>query len=157
MTPLIAQWLAKIGIGAILIASLIGYGYMCGEASKQAEIDADKVQRLQLDAQIAADNTALIKANAEKIYEGEMQHEKDIAIIGDLRSQLDRVRVHFPAGSCTVSGVGATTASADAASGVLPIDVDRAFAKLQSGVTELMQVCDKLNVDAIRMNSRSTN
>jgi hypothetical protein len=154
MSPTLVQALLKTAGLVAAIVALIFFGYVKGEAHKQLEIDAADTARAKAVAARVAADAELIKSNAVKIHEGDMQHEKDMVVISDLSKRIDRVRVHIPTtGDCAMSSVAeAGTGSSDAA-GVFSNRVDAAFEQLQEGISRLTKTCDTLNADATRLNA----
>jgi hypothetical protein len=86
-------------------------------------------------------------------HDAEVQHGKDQLAINDLASRIGRMRIHIPAGCETDPKADTTCTCADGTSGIFPGGVDAAFAELQAGVGRLIQRCDQLNIDAIRLNT----
>jgi len=84
-------------------------------------------------------------AYAERIKQGEVQHDADQDRINRLTADLGRVRVHIPA--CP------TSTDQSGVAGVFSDRVDEEFGRLQARAGELFQRCDQLNIDAIRLNS----
>jgi len=83
-------------------------------------------------------------AYAERIKQGEVQHDADQATINRLTTDLGRVRVHIP--TCSAG------AGQDGGAGVFSEATDRAFESLRVGDDQDFQRCDQLNIDAIRLN-----
>ncbi len=147
MTPL-AQLRLAAGIGlAILAAFGLWYlhhdGYAEGKLEIQAKWDADKISRDE------AQKDALV-AYANRINQGEAQHDQDQVLINQLRDDAGRVRVHL---SACGSNPAAAGADSNGAAGVLPDRVDQRFAEFQERVGSLIARCDQLNIDAIRANA----
>jgi len=91
----------------------------------------------------------------ETIRLAEEQHATDQITITRLGNQLAGVRIHIPSVSCDpVPGISQTAAHSNGAGGILSERVDAAFAQLQSGVGQLVQRCDQLNIDAIQVNAQ---
>lgn len=102
----------------------------------------------------AADAALAQRQQADQLkHDAEVQHGKDQLAINDLTDRIGRMRIHIPAGCKTDAQAGAAGAGADGTAGIFPGGVDAAFAELQAGVGRLVQRCDQLNVDAIRLNT----
>ena len=137
-----------LGIVLFWGASITGagvYEYRNGVAVTTAVYEK---QQIEVDAKSAK----LIADKDSKIHEGDTQHGKDQILIDSLAGQLsDRMQVHFPTTRCSANSKVGT--NSDGASGVLSSGVDETFAKLQAGVSRLVERCDQLNIDAIASNT----
>lgn len=80
-----------------------------------------------------------------------VEHDKNAIIVHNLSHELDRVRVNFP--TCPVSEAAEADPDRDGAARIFSDTLDALFARLQKGVGELSERCDKLNIDAIRLNA----
>jgi hypothetical protein len=91
-------------------------------------------------------------AKAALIQKGVDQHEKDQLVINRLHNDVSGLQV---TGICrsTLPSTNQASEGTDAAGGVLSSRVDEEFARLQKRTDELIQRCDQLNIDAIRLNS----
>jgi len=99
-----------------------------------------------------------VAERAEQTKLAEEQHAQDQLVINRLGNQLAGVRVKLPTVGCdSVSGAGQTTSDSNGTSRILYQRVDAAFARLQTGVGQLIQRCDQINIDAIEANSRTKN
>ena len=139
-----------LGIVLLWVASIAGtgvYEYRDGAAVTTAANDKQRIEENAKSAKLIAEKDALI-------LQGGIEHAKNQTRINNLATQLadaKRVQVHIPVAQCG----GDTKGSADpnGASGILSTGVDDAFAKLQDGVSRLVQRCDQLNIDAIASNT----
>lgn len=80
-----------------------------------------------------------------------VEHDKNASIVRNLNRELDRVRVNFP--TCAVSEATEAGTDTNGTTRILSDSVAALFARLQSRVGELGERCDKLNIDAIRLNA----
>lgn len=87
------------------------------------------------------------KKHAERIKTAQEKHDADQKTIARLAADARRLRVNFPVCPDSASGEGA-----DGRSGILSARVDELFAELQSRTGSLVERCDQLNADAIRLN-----
>jgi hypothetical protein len=137
-----------LGIVLFWGASLGGagvYEYRNGVTVTKAAYEMQQIAVDQKSAILIADKDA-------KILEGGTQHGKDQIVIDRLAGELsDRLQIHIPTARCSVdTQVGTNT---NGASGILSSGVDTSFARLQAGVSRLVERCDQLNVDAIASNT----
>jgi len=142
MMPVQAKILAGfvvVIITGIGIWYLYHAGYQAGKSEVQVQWDADKIKRDE-----AEKNTLLAYAN--RIKEAEVQHDQDQAVIDRLHDDAGRVRIHLP--TCPQANSD-QNGEARALSG----RVDQVFADFTTRVGRLIQECDELNINAIRLNS----
>lgn len=126
------------------------YGAYSYGRHTQSQDDAVLQQRAVIAQQIK--DQADVLAYAAAIKSAGEQHDKDQLTVNNLHDQLSRVRVHFPA--CRpMSGDTKAAVSKNRSSRVLPDAVDSLFAKLQSRTSALVERCDQLNINAIRLNA----
>jgi len=118
--------LAALALCAVLTAS----AYFKGASDNEAD-------------HVEAERNSLL-AYASRISEGVEQHDKDRQTIADLKRTADKLRVHIP--TCPAK-------DSDGAAGLLSNRVDEEFGKLQARAGELFERCDRLNIDAIRLNT----
>ncbi len=96
-------------------------------------------------------NQAALLAYTETIKSAGEQHDKNQTIISGLHDELGRVRVHIP--TCAVSNPAEASTDRGGGAGILSNAVDAEFGKLQESVSRLVERCDALNIDSIRMNA----
>lgn len=128
-------WLRLAAVAAVALALYGAYWAVDDRGYQRAKNEA-----------VTAHRDALL-AYAERITEGEKQHEKDLLAVADARRAAGGVRVKFPV--CTTT---AASGDPDGRTGVLPSRVDEAFAEFQRGAQQLIERCEKLNADARREN-----
>lgn len=134
-------------IAGVVTAVLLGIGlwylyhsgYNAGRNEVQVKWDADKIKRDE------AQKEALL-AYANRINQAEVQHDKDQAVIDKLHDDASGVRIHLP--TCPDP-----SKDQNGKTGVLSGRVDQVFADFTARTGRLIQECDQLNVDAIRLNS----
>ena len=139
----------KLLIGGALFL-IIAYGlhhsgYTEGVTEIQSKWDADKAAR-QVEF-----NKQLLE-QADKVRQGEIQHEKDLQAIASAVAAADSIRVHFSRTACTLPSTTQTRPDTSGAGGAVPPTVDGLFADFQARVGKIIERCDKLNVDAIESN-----
>ena len=105
-----------------------------------------KIDEFQLGMAEAVQNELL--GREEKRQKAEVQHETDQHTIDNLHNQLGRLQVNGICRSTVQQGK-----DSDGATGVLSSRVDEEFARFQSRVSEIIQRCDQLNIDAIKLNN----
>lgn len=93
---------------------------------------------------IARERDGLL-AYAEQIKKGVEQHDKNQAVINDLRTELGRVRITIP--------VCGEASYQSGAGGVLSKRVSQIFEDFRAEVEGLVYRCDELNNAAIRSNT----
>lgn len=108
----------------------------------------EEQQKLVIEQQ--EQNRLALLAYAKHIAEGSVQHDKDQIIINRLAANARRLRIHFP--TCPVPGDTETSADSDRGARALSNALDGAFADLQGAAGSLIERCDQLNIDAIRLN-----
>jgi hypothetical protein len=101
------------------------------------------------DLALSQASAALVKQKMDNILEGEVQHDKDQALINFLRNESGIVRIHIP-GSC---GSTEGTTDQDGRARLLSEKIDRALAEVQAGDGLDSQRADQINIDAIRSNT----
>ncbi|MHB0965334.1 MAG: hypothetical protein ACYC36_02660 [Bellilinea sp.] len=149
-----------IWIKLALVAALAAGAFVAGVHSSKThyetiiatnQIKTDGLVQAQQAANVKllADNAALTKA-------AEVQHASNQSTINALTKRvadLSVVRIHIPTSSSTVCAGTQPGPDQDGASRILSDGVDEGFARLQARVSELVQRCDQLNIDAIKMNA----
>lgn len=88
------------------------------------------------------------KEQAERTKLAQEKHDADQKTIARLAADARRVRVNFPISS-TCSGIEGT----DGRGRVLQQRMAELFGELQSRAGELIERCDKINIDSIRQNN----
>jgi len=153
--PLQWQFLAKF-ILILAIACLGGFaGWWVTSDYYQAELNALKVANSNAVNAELLRQQKLAADRAEQTRIAEEQHAKDQLVINRLGSELGRVRVHLPAIGCgALPGAGQGATDSNGTSRIFSERVDESFARLQSGVGQLVQRCDQLNIDTIQMNAQ---
>ena len=138
------------GSAAILLILLGAYlhhsGYTEGVTEIQDLWNADKAAR-QVEF-----NKQLIE-QADKVKQGEIQHEKDLQTIASAVDAASHIRVLFPRAPCTLPTTTKTGPDTSGASGVVQSGVDEKFSEFQSRVGKIIERCDRLNADAIQSNT----
>lgn len=104
-----------------------------------------KIGEIQLGMAQAVQTELL--SREEKRQKAEVQHETDQHTIDNLHGQLGRLQVNGICRSTVQQGH-----NPDGTTGVLSSRVDEEFARFQSRVSEIIQRCDQLNIDAIKFN-----
>lgn len=97
-------------------------------------------------------NRLALLAYAERIVKAGADHDKNAIVVRNLRRELDRVRVQFP--TCPVPDTAEAGGDSSGAARILSNAVDVEFAAFQERTGELIERCDRLNIDAIRVNSQ---
>ena len=149
------KFLAHVVVIVPIIAiSIYGTWYVTSEHYQkiiaQEQVKEDEIARQQLEHL-----RLLATEHAEKSRLVEEQHAADQITITRLGNQLAGVRIHIPSVSCgAVFGTSQTAADSNGAGGILSEQVDAAFAELQTGVGQLVQRCDQLNIDAAQVNAQ---
>ena len=149
------QFLAKF-ILILAITCIGGFsGWWVTSNYYHAEINALKAENSNAVNAELQRQQKLMADRAEQSRRAEAQHALDQLIINRLGTELSRVRVYVPSVGCgTMPGTGQAATDSNGASRVLYQRVDAAFAELQSGVGQLIQRCDQMNVDAIAANTK---
>jgi len=153
--PLPYQFLAKFIL--IFATACLGCfsGWWVTSDHYLAEINALKVANSNTVNSELLRQQKLAQDRAELTRLAEEQHAKDQLVINRLGNELSRMRVHLPSVDCnSVSGTGQGITDSNRTSGAFYQRVDAAFAELQSGVGQLIQRCDQLNVEAIAANAK---
>lgn len=152
MIPSLTE-LKYLGIVAVLVACFFAGYIVRGKFDDTARL---KEQAAAQAAQnkLVQDWAANMAAATTRMTTAETQHDKDQAAIDNLRADAGRVRIHIPV--CQPAGTATdakTSADTDGRAGTLSSRVDAAFAGFQAGVAELIYRCDRLNIDARRLNA----
>lgn len=95
-------------------------------------------------------NRLALLAYAERIVKAGADHDKNTRTIRNLSRELNSLRVPFP--TCPVSDTTEGGGDSGGAAGVLSDAMASEFATLQSRTGEIIERCDRLNIDAIRAN-----
>lgn len=148
------RFLAKfIFVLVLMLASASTAAYLVRD-HYTAIIAANELAANQAVQQQLLRNLTLQKKYIDTSQQAEAQHATDQLTINRLGNQLAGVRVHLPTSCNAVPGTGQAAADQNGTGGILSDRVDAAFAELQSGVGQLVQRCDQLNIDAIAANLR---
>jgi hypothetical protein len=137
----------QLAVGLVItiaLAFLLYQAEQYGERKVTAKWNEDKLLR-------SDEARAGLIAYANRITEGDTQHAKDQIAINNLRDDAGRVHVEFPSSLCGASNTGE---GSDGKSRVLSVRVDEEFGKFQGRVSEIIQRCDQLNIDAIALNAK---
>lgn len=141
----------KLALYLLFAACVIGEQVGVYEYGRHAEKVVQEAERTKAIAAQQQLNYAALMAYAERVSKGEKQHDQDQDTINRLAAERNRLRVHVP--TCPVPTTAATGTSQDGSAGVLSNRVDEYFAAFQASTGQLIQRCDQLNIDAIRLNS----
>ena len=119
---------------AIIVALGAGYRYVDSQGYKRAQAEY-----------VLKERDAALKF-ATQLKEAGEQHDKDRAVIDRLAADVRRVRIKFPTPTTSC-------ADTDGRGRTLSSEVDDAFERLQEATGSLIERCDQLNIDAIRLNA----
>jgi hypothetical protein len=150
MPTLTLREYAFLGLAAVLAIGawyLHHEGYAEGERDVQALWDADKAAR-----QVEFNKQLL--AQAAKVTNSEIQHEKDLNTIASAVVAASSVKLHFPVCPKPVPTASKAGSGADGTSGVVQPTTDELFADFQGRIGKIIERCDKLNADTIELNGR---
>lgn len=118
----------------------------------QGVIAENEVERLKAVAKQQTENYEGLVAYAERLVKAEVQRDKNAGIVVGLRNKLAGMQVDLP--PCPMPGTADTGTDSNGGAGLFYQEANRAFGDLQKGDNADFERCDKLNVDAIRANSR---
>jgi hypothetical protein len=152
MIPSLTE-LKYVGVLAVLAACFFGGYVVRGKFDDAARL---KEQAAAQSAQnkLVQDWAANMTAATTRMTTAETQHDKDQRTIDNLRADAGRVRIHIPVCQPARTAADAkTSADTDGRAGAFSAGMDAAFSRLQEGVGRLAYDCDKLNIDARRLNS----
>lgn len=88
------------------------------------------------------------KEQAERTKTAQEKHDADQKTIARLAADARRLRVNFP-----VCSTGTSDEGSNGGAGLLSTRMDELFAELQSRTGSLVERCDQLNIDTIRLNA----
>lgn len=153
MIPLPSPATFKLaGIAAALVAAFVGGCETQKGIEAKAKLELSE-QHQRETAKIVQDWAANMAAATKRMIDAEVKRDENQSLIDKLHAD-SRVRIHIPV--CPPAGTAADAearAGEDGAAGTLSERVDAAFEKFQSGTGDLVYRCDRLNIDAIRLNS----
>ena len=145
-------WIKLAAIALLIAAASFATWYATSDHyEKQMAQQENKWQQAYIAS--AEMQAAALVAEINKRTNAEAQHAKDQLAINSLTQQLGGVRIHIPTGCGQAGKSSVTGQGANGGGGVFPERVDAAFAELQAGVGRLIQRCDQINIDAIKLNS----
>ena len=141
-------WLASVVAVFLILFGAYHYGrHVQG-------LEDDTARQKAVIAQQQKDQAEIL-AYVETIKTSGEQHDIDQSIIDSLHDSIEHnngLRIHIP--SClTSAGDTQTPTGSSSISRILPDAVDAAFADFQIATGKLIESCDQLNIDAIRLNS----
>ena len=120
--------------------------YEHGKASVQKQ-DAEALQKRQIE------NQRMVDEAEAKIKKAQETSNAQIIVITNLHNQLAGMQpIHFPHCPSAVPTTPQAGNSKDGSAGVLPDSMDKLFADIQARTSALIERCDRLNIDAIRLN-----
>lgn len=139
-----------IGMAFVLTVIMLVI-WLTGEHYKQ------RIAEIQLETAKAVSNElTLMQSQLEQEIkqrkQAEVNHDKAQITIAGLHDQLDKLQINGICGN-TLPESGISSTSPDGTSGLLSARVDEEFARLQKRTSELINRCDQLNIDAVRLNS----
>lgn len=138
-----SPWMFKLA-GAVVVALAL-YGLYWAIDNGGYNRGITEMTGRYRDAEIKRD-----KEQSERTKTAQEKHDADQKTIARLAADARRVRVNFPDCSARSGGEGP-----DGRSGVLSARVDEEFGRFQEETSRLVERCDQLNIDAMRMNAET--
>ena len=125
-------------VAILLAAAYCGYSLAANKYERE-------IAEITLTQESAQKDIAV--AYAEKLNVETVKHDENLQLINSLSRDIKRLRIK-PKSNCAAT----TPNSTDGGSGLFPETTDRDFEEVDYELAELIMRCDKLNVDAIRLN-----